>query len=150
MIAKGWCLAKLEVATAEQAILEIADKLCAHGRVQASFGHAAVLRERRSPTGVPFASPAVAIPHVGPEHVLLPSIAVATLASPVAFREMGSPASILDVEIVIVPAFTAKDQASGSLARLIELLQDDALRRALVAAHDEAILVDLLLGRWES
>ncbi|WP_394820977.1 PTS sugar transporter subunit IIA [Pendulispora albinea] len=149
MIAEAWCLAKLDVTTAERAILEIAAKLVKHGRVRASFGHATVARERRSPTGVPFASLAVAIPHVEPEHVLASSIAVATLASPLAFREMGSPQSVLDVRIVIVPAFEASDQASGALSRLIELLQDDGLRAALVDAQDERGLVRLLLERWE-
>ena len=50
--------------------------------------------------------------------------------------QMGSPATQLDVGLVVMPALTAKEQAAAGLARLIELLQDDALRAALVSRRD--------------
>ncbi|HWL84249.1 MAG TPA: PTS sugar transporter subunit IIA [Polyangiaceae bacterium] len=149
MIAKDWCLAKFEATSAEQAIEKIALLLAAHWRVRDSFGHAAVLRERRSPTGLPFSPFPVAIPHVEPDHVLMPTLAVGTLAAPVTFREMACPRSSLDVSIVIVPAFTAAEQSSGALARLMEALQNDALRCALVSAEDAAQLVDLVSRAWK-
>jgi PTS system galactitol-specific IIA component len=130
------CLVRVEVPTAEAAIRALARELHRAGHVKASFEAAAVAREKRSPTGLPFEGAAVALPHAEPEHVLSPALAVATLARPVTFREMGSPATQLQVALVVMPALTAKDQASAELARLIETLQDPALRSALFSAPD--------------
>ena len=69
-----------------------------------------------------------------------PALAIATLARPVKFREMGSPATQLDVALVVMPALTAKEQAAAGLAQLIESLQSEALRRALLDANDAAAM----------
>ena len=133
------CIVRLDVPSAEGAIRALARELCRAGHVKESFEAAAVAREKRSPTGLPFEGGAVALPHAEPEHVLPPALGVATLARPVRFRQMGSPATLLDVALVVMPALTAKEQASAGLAALIELLQDAALRAALASradAHD--------------
>jgi len=130
------CFVRLDVATAEGAVRALARELFRAGHVKESFEAAAVAREKRSPTGLPFEGGAVALPHAEPEHVLSQALGVATLARPVKFREMGSPAILLDVALVVMPALTAKEQASAALARLIELLQDAPLRAALSAAAD--------------
>ena len=140
------CLARLAVSSPEDAIKALASALLACGHVQASFEKAALAREKRSPTGLPFAPPAVALPHAEPEHVVSPAIAVATLARPVTFREMGSPGTKLSISIVVMPAFTAKEQASGGLSALIERLQDDALRVRLLDATSSARLAEILGG----
>jgi PTS system galactitol-specific IIA component len=124
-------------ASAEAAVRDLAERLAAAGFVKASFADAAVARERKSPTGLPFAPPAVALPHADGEHVLRPALAIASLAAPVVFREMGSPASKVDVGLVVMPALTSKEQAAGVLGRLIERLQDDAVRAALASAQSE-------------
>jgi len=136
------CFARLEVASAEAAVRYLARELAKAGHVKASFEAAAVARERRSPTGLPFPGPggAVALPHAEPEHVESPALAIATLARPVKFREMGSPATQLDVALVVMPALTAKEQAAAGLAQLIESLQSEALRRALLDANDAAAM----------
>jgi PTS system galactitol-specific IIA component len=144
MISPSFCLARLDVASAEDVIRELAQRLCEGGRVRTSFVEAALLRERRSPTGLPFDPPAVALPHAEPEHTLEPTLAIATLAHPIVFREMGSPEAEVEVEIVVMPAFSAKEQASASLSGLIELLQDDAFRARLLAAKDAAELAALM------
>ncbi|MGO8993487.1 MAG: PTS sugar transporter subunit IIA [Polyangiaceae bacterium] len=130
------CLVRLDAPSAEGAIRALARELQRAGVVKDTFEAAAVARERRSPTGLPFEGGAVALPHAEPEHVVSQGYAVATLARPVKFREMGSPATQLDVALVVMPALTAKEQASAGLARLIELLQDGPLRAALSAATD--------------
>jgi PTS system galactitol-specific IIA component len=134
----------LDVASAEEVIRALSRELCRAGAVRDTFEGAAVARERRSPTGLPFEGGPVALPHAEPEHVLSPALAVATLARPVRFREMGSPAVALDVTLVVMPAFTAKEQASAGLAGVIELLQSTSLRAALVAARDHETIRSLL------
>jgi galactitol PTS system EIIA component len=144
------CCARLEVSSAEEAVRALARELRAGGYVKETFEAAAVRRERRSPTGLPFEGGAVALPHAEPEHVESYGVAVATLARPVKFCQMGSPAIQLDVELVIMPALTAKEQASAELARLIDLLQDGSLRALLVAAKDAGEMRDALRSRWKA
>ena len=142
------CRVRLDVATAEGAIRALARELHGAGVVKASFEAAAVARERRSPTGLPFEGGAVALPHAEPEHVVAQALAVATLARPVKFREMGSPATQLDVAIVVMPVLTAKEQAAAGLAKVIEMLQDGALRGALARAESEDAMRAAVLPAW--
>jgi PTS system galactitol-specific IIA component len=135
---------RLDVSSADAAIRALSRELRRAGVVKDTFEDAALARERRSPTGLPFEGGAVALPHAEPEHVLSPAIGVATLLRPVRFREMGSPGVALDVALVVMPAFTAKEQASSGLARMIETLQSAPLRAALVAAEDDAAIRSLL------
>jgi PTS system galactitol-specific IIA component len=135
-LADALCFARVDVTSAEAAIRHLARELQRAGHALGTFEAAAVARERRSPTGLPFAGGAVALPHAEPEHVASHAIAIATLARPVKFREMGSPATQLDVGLVVMPALTAREQAAAGLAALIEALQSPDLRAALAAAPD--------------
>ena len=140
------CIASLDVAGARgergepdasdsvRVMRALAQRLAAAGHVKPTFELAALARERRSPTGLPFPGCAVAMPHAEPEHVVTSAIALASLATPVMFRQMGAPATELDVRLVVMPAFTAKEQAAASLGRLVTLLQDAALRDELASA----------------
>jgi PTS system galactitol-specific IIA component len=134
----------LDVPSAEEVIRALSRELCRVGAVKDTFEDAALARERLSPTALPFEGGAVALPHAEPEHVLSPALGVATLVRPVRFREMGSPGVALDVTLIVMPAFTAKEQASAGLAGVIELLQSAALRAALVAAKDDETIRSLL------
>jgi PTS system galactitol-specific IIA component len=148
LLSEAWCLPHIHATTPAEAIAELGGLLEAAGRVKSSFVAAAIAREERSPTGLPFAPPAVALPHAETEHVVLPTIAIATLAHDVDFQEMGSPESIVKARIVVMPALTAKEQAAASLARIIEVLQDDELRAALVSANTAKAIHDLLAPHW--
>lgn len=149
MIEAGLCFCGLDAATDEAAIRALARALLSAGKVTASFESAALLREKRFPTGLPLPGGAIAIPHADPEHVKSPALAVAKLAAPVAFREMGNPASQLDVALVVMPALTAKDQAAAGLARILDLLKEEALRAELRAAADAVAIFDAFKRRWE-
>jgi PTS system galactitol-specific IIA component len=149
MIDPGLCFCGLDVTSDEQAVRTLARALFRAGKVTASFEVAAVAREKRSPTGLPFPDGAIALPHAEPEHVGSPSLAIAKLARPVKFREMGNPATQLDVALVVMPALTAKDQAAAGLARVLDLLQDEAFRSELRAAGDSAAVFGALARRWD-
>lgn len=144
MVSVSLCLARCRATSAEEAISLLSRALFEEGRVHASFEAAALAREKRSPTGLPFESFAVALPHAEPEHTIAPSVAIATLTTPVRFREMGSEGDHVDVSIVLMPAFTAKEQAEASLTTWIELLQDDAFRARLLTEEDSKGLAALL------
>jgi PTS system galactitol-specific IIA component len=142
------CCVRLDVPSAEGAIRALAQALYRAGSVKETFEAAAVARERRSPTGLPFEGGAVALPHAEPEHVVAPALAVASLVRPVKFREMGSPATQLDVALVVMPALTTKEQAGAGLAKVIEMLQGAPLRAALTAAGDEDAMRAALGPVW--
>lgn len=109
-------------------------------RVRPTFAAAALAREKRSPTGLPFPDHAVAIPHAEPEHVARAAIVVASLASPVKFRQMGSPRATVDAALVVMPALSSKEQAGAALASLIQSLQNARVRAALAAATTEGAM----------
>jgi len=122
-------------ATDKEVIALLASRLGAH--VAATFAAAALAREKRSPTGLPFEGIAVAIPHAEPEHVVSPAVVIASLAAPVAFRQMGSPGVRVSVGLVVMPALSAKEQAAAGLSQIIELMQSAGIREALMRATSE-------------
>ncbi len=125
-------VARLAAATDRDVIMLLAKELGDH--VHATFAEAACAREKRSPTGLPFGDVGVAIPHGEPEHVKTPAIVLASLEKPVRFRQMGSPRTIVEVSLVVMPALTAKEQAAATLSGIITLLQDATIRAALANA----------------
>lgn len=60
------------------------------GYVKNSYLSALSKREKIFPTGLALGKDAVAIPHTDPEHVNKNAIAIATLKTPVAFRQMAT------------------------------------------------------------
>jgi len=147
---EGLCIVGLTARSAADVIRALASRLLAHGRVTPSFEIAALAREKKSPTGLPFAPWPVALPHAEPEHAVTPAIAIATLAAPVAFRQMGSPAVTLQVSIVVMPALSAKEQAAASLSRLVTLLQSEETRERLVHTASPEELLRVLSERWDA
>jgi PTS system galactitol-specific IIA component len=125
--------AKLTEATDKDVVARLAREL--GDDVAPTFAAAALAREKRSPTGLPFGDVGVAIPHAEPEHVKTPAIVIASLAAPVSFRQMGSPKTLVPVTLVVMPALSAKEQAAAGLTSIIELLQHADIRAALLRAQ---------------
>jgi PTS system galactitol-specific IIA component len=150
MFTTDLCVVGLTAGSAADVIRALASRLLGQGHVKPSFEGAALAREKKSPTGLPFDPWPVALPHAAPEHALSPAIAIATLAAPVSFRQMGSPAVSLQVSIVVMPALTAKEQAAASLSRLVTLLQAEETRGLLVRAASAEELLRMLSERWDA
>jgi PTS system galactitol-specific IIA component len=143
-------LVQLDAPSAAAGIRALASRLFSAGYVKSSFEQAALVRERKSPTGLPFSPWAVALPHADPEHGTTPRIALATLSKPVVFRQMGSPAVSLEVSIIVMPAFTAKEQAAASLTHLMTLLQAVEIRENMLKATTPEELLSALSDRWDA
>jgi galactitol PTS system EIIA component len=146
MFSADLCIAGLVAESSDGVVKALAQRLLATGHVRPSFEGAVIIREKRSPTGLPFPGRAVAMPHAEPDHVVTPAIAVASLAKPVSFRQMGAPATRLEVSLVVMPALTDQEQAAGELSRLVGLLQDEALRSALAHAATSQAMYETLVG----
>ena len=142
-----FCRAGLSAPDAAEVVAVLSDALRVAGAVRPSFADAVLAREASSPTGLPFAGPKVAIPHADPEHVLEPAIAVATLAAPVRFFEMGNPQNALDVDLVALLALPHKQSAQNELVALIGRFQHGGFVERLCRAADAEAVCALLRGK---
>lgn len=138
------CFTALETDSADELIDVLAGALQKRGLVRDSFARAVRKREATSPTGLPLARRKVAVPHADPEHVIAPGVAVATLARPVAFGEMGNPQSHLNVEVVLMLALRDRDSVQKELVRLVETFQNPDFVDQVHAAGDPQQLFDLI------
>lgn len=129
-------VAQLEVSDAEDVLRSLAGRLLDAGAVTVDFPEALRAREQRYPTGLPTPIP-TAIPHADPEHVLVPGLAIATLARPVAFGEMGGTGGAVDARLVAMPLLTDARAHLAALQSLMGLLRDEAAVQDLLGAAGE-------------
>jgi PTS system galactitol-specific IIA component len=125
-------------------ITRLSQILIKRGYAKPSHTQAAIEREATCPTGLPTDGIKTAIPHTGVEHSLKPGIAIATLARPVKFGELGDPDHKLDVSIVFMLCVTQPDAQVYLLQSLVEVYKDAELLRRLHAASDASLIVDEL------
>lgn len=135
----GAVIARLEAADDETVLRALAARLRERGQVTDSFEAAVLAREAAHPTGLPTTIPS-AIPHTDPEHVRVPGLAVATLAAPVPFREMGAADRRVAAELVVMLVLGDAHGQLAALQLLMARLQDEAAVREVLAAPDDAEL----------
>jgi len=123
-------------ATSNRDVIDLlAGRLAALGRVRPSFAGAVLAREASMPTGLPLGGALnVAVPHTDPEHVVKPSLALATLARPVGFGSMDDPDEEIPVGVVMMLALDNKDAQIDMLREVAELIQRPGALAALAAA----------------
>lgn len=115
---------RIEVPNRDTLFTVMANRLQEEGRVESTFLQGLIDREVHYPTGLPV-NGGVAIPHTDPEHVLKDSISIATLATPVGFREMaGIDDTEIPVDVVFVLALGGSGQHLTMLQRVIKCIQD--------------------------
>jgi galactitol PTS system EIIA component len=131
---------RMPAVTVPEVIERLGNVMVAHGYVRSSFIDAAIYREETSPTGLPTPGLGTAIPHAGVEHTLKPGIAIATLAQPVSFGELGDPESHLDVSIVFMLSVTEPEAQVYLLRSLVSVYRDEAALRRLYTATDPAFI----------
>jgi len=140
----------LAVVDREGAIRFLAGLLEKGGYVKRSFQEAVLERERTFPTGLPTGEINVAIPHADSVHVLRSAIAVAVLAEPVKFHQMGDPEMLLDVDIVMVLAIQDPKAVVPFLQKACTMFQDQKLLADLKASTQPQEVVGLLRTRLEN
>ena len=86
----------------------------------------------------------MAIPHTDPEHVLKPSIAIATLPEAVDFRNMEEPDENLPVRLVFMLAFTDKDKQIEALQMVAGMLQSPHMLDAIVSATVASDILEII------
>ncbi|KMZ55160.1 PTS sugar transporter subunit IIA [Dorea sp. D27] len=144
MIHKEFIFTDLEGSTKEQVITQLADRLLAAGYVKDSYRNAVLEREKEYPTGLSLGEYCIAIPHTFAAHVNQPAIAVAKLASPVSFAEMGSADNALDVSLVMMMAISNPEEQVGLLKKILRLFSDVDVLKTLMASSTPTEMYELL------
>ncbi|MGQ4561313.1 PTS sugar transporter subunit IIA [Dermabacteraceae bacterium P7054] len=131
------CIAGLRADNAKDALAQLSARLLAAGAVTETFPAALWQREQEYPTGLPLPVPCV-IAHTDPQHVKRDCLALATLAQPVAFQQMGSPEITLAVRLVLVLAVRDGAGQAERLSHLLRALSSDT-SPLLRAVKDEEL-----------
>jgi len=125
----------VEATSGREVISLLAGRLAALGRVRESFADAVLAREASMPTGLPLGGDLnIAVPHTDPEHVVTPSLALATLVRPVNFGSMDDPDEQIPVGVVMMLALADKNAQIDMLREVAELIQRPGALAALAAA----------------
>ena len=139
----------MEAADWEEVLTLLANRLFQAGYLRESYLRAVLNRERQFPTGLRTAEVAVALPHTEKEHVLKPAVAVAILAHPVTFGEMGTEDQTVPVEIVFMLSILEPDEQVTWLSRLVSTFQLEGFLPLLKSAVDSATAYQHLLDALE-
>jgi len=143
-------LVKYAADDAEDVLHALADVLYADGATRETYFDAMYEREKAFPTGLPTEGVKVAIPHADVEHVNYSAFAIATLAEPVKFGEMGgAPDDLLDVEIVMMLANADPDEQVKTLRRMVDMFDEPATLQALMESGSPAQIVAILQNGYE-
>lgn len=135
---------KLEASSKEDLLRKLANEFLDEGLVKPSFPQAILDREAVYPTGLPAVAFDIAIPHCAASNVNETSMAVATLAHPVEFQQMGSAEITLHPEVVFMLAIQDPDKQLETLQKIMAVIQDRELLENIRSAKNADELYGLL------
>ena len=131
----GCALHRVAARDREHLLRMMAAAVVDNGHGKPSLVDALVERERRFPTGLPTPVPC-AIPHTDAIHVLHSGLAVATLAEPVMFAQMGGSGEELPAQIVVLLCITHPGEQVGALQMVLARLSDQSPVEAVIRHAD--------------
>lgn len=132
----------LDTTTDLESLEQLSSLLLANTMVKPSFTQAVKNRELEYPTGLPFESIGVAIPHTDSEHVITQSLAIGILKNPVKFRVMGGDLEdYVEVQIIFMLAIKEAHQQLQFLQALMNLLQDNKQLSNLLTLSDSEKII---------
>lgn len=130
--------------TKEEVLSFLAEKLFEKGYVKHEYIQAIQEREKEYPTGLPSSEPGIAIPHANFEMVNKTTLAIATLKQPVEFQNMEKKQAELPIQIVIMMAIGEPHGQVEMLQKIVAIIQDEPLRKAMVKTKTNKELLQLL------
>ncbi len=137
----------LEASSKEDLLRKLAGEFLEEGLVKPSFPQAILDREAVYPTGLPAVAFDIAIPHCAASNVIETSMAVATLAHPVEFQQMGSADITLHPEVVFMLAIQDPDKQLETLQKIMGVIQDRDLLVKIRSSRDADELYGLLSSK---
>lgn len=114
------------------------------GYVREGFNKAVKLREKKYPTGLPYALYNIAIPHTDPEYIIKPFIAVVRPAAEVPFVQMATADTVLGVKLIFVLGLNKGEDQIKALQALIETFLEGKVSQGFLLAKDAKECMDLL------
>jgi len=141
-VSRGLIAIHLPWQTATEVLTHLAGLLVRLCYVKPSYTAAVLAREHTFPTGLPTPGIGTAIPHAGIEHTLKPGIAIATLAQPVKFGQLGEPELLIDVSVVFMLSVTRPETQVYLLQSLTHVYRDERLLRRIQAATEPVVVAD--------
>ncbi|HIY92298.1 PTS sugar transporter subunit IIA [Companilactobacillus sp. HBUAS56275] len=126
-----------------EALGMVADELIKKDVVKESYKDAVIKREKEFPTGLNAPSLGIAIPHTDAIHVNKPQIAIARLAQPVKFLQMGDGADV-EAKLIFMLALKEPHAQLETLQKLVALIQNETAVSELIAAKDSKSIIDIL------
>jgi galactitol PTS system EIIA component len=121
----------------KEVISTLGGLLCKAGYVKDTFVDAALEREQHLPTGLPLEGDInAAIPHTDVVHVNKAGLSMATLKSPVVFKNMVSPDESVPVQLVFVLALDQPKAQVEMLMEIAKVLQNPTTINKLMKANN--------------
>ena len=114
----------LDAQDSDEVINALASSLHEAGLVKEGYGKATIEREQKHATGLPTRPFPIAFPHADADGVHESALAVATLKTPIGFKNMAEPDEELAVELVIMLANKSPEEQIHTLRSLAELFGD--------------------------
>lgn len=135
-------LLDVEAENSDEVIGLLGTELLKLGLVKDDFIDAALQREATMPTGLPLGGDVnAAIPHVDIEYVNQSALALATLKSPVIFRNMVDSDEEVPVQLVIMLALDAPKSQIEMLQQISLILQQPAVITSIMEAKTTADVI---------
>ncbi|EGO8846819.1 PTS sugar transporter subunit IIA [Enterococcus faecalis] len=134
----------LKLGSSSEVLAFLAKQLHQQGYVKAEYSEAIQAREKEYPTGLPSTQPGIAIPHANYELVKQTTLAIATLKEPVFFHNMENVKQEIPVQIVIMMAIGEPHAQVEMLQKIVQIIQNESLRQAMIQANDDQTLLKLL------
>jgi len=140
-----YMMLNIKASTDIEAIKILAENFFEAGVVKDTFVPAILQREKDFCTGLQFEEAGIAIPHTDAIHVNYPAVAIGKLETPVVFKSMGMPDTLVEVGIIFMLAIKEPHKQIEFLQLLMTKFQEkDILRRLMKCNTAEELTANFL------
>lgn len=124
---------------------KLGEKLKNDGYVKDSWLDAILEREKNYPTGLDCPGVSVALPHVDPEHLLKPYIAIVKPKSPIEFDGMAD-TGLVNAQLIVNLGLMAHEEGQVAvLQAFLGIFIDDAASAEIMAQTTEQGMIDTVV-----
>lgn len=123
------------------------DRLHERGLVKESWLGAIQEREKDYPTGLECTAISVALPHVDPQHLLRPYIAVIKPSQPIEFVGMADTGMVQAELIVNLGIMAHEDEQVGVLQAFLNIFIDEDASADIMAQKTEQGIINAIVSR---
>ncbi len=132
----------LEAADRQEFFEKLAERLAERDLIQDSWLEAICEREKNYATGLSFPSVQVAIPHVDPEHIKRPYIAVIKPKTPIVFEAMAGMGDDVPAQLIVNLGVMRDVGQVAVLQKLMNIFMNEGYAAQIMAASDPQQVVD--------